>query len=297
MEERTDFYREIARNKRNSWLLAGVVVLFLLAIVYVMSVFYGFGALFIGGVFIIVYSLSTYYYGDKIVLASTGARPVNEKNVKELRFKNSVENLAFADHLPAPKAYIIENTEMNAFATGRNPENASIAITTGLLEKLNRDELEGVVAHEMSHIANYDVKFATIIAVMVGLVAILADMFIRMQFYGGGNRDNKGGGLMIALFVIGIVLAIIAPIVTRIVQASVSQKREYLADASGARLTRYPEGLASALEKIKGNNKGTMKVSEAESHLFIEDPVKSHLDGLFATHPPIDERIKLLRAM
>ena len=298
-ELRTDFYKEIAKNKRNSWLLVMLVVLILFAMVYVFSRIYGIGFLAIGGILIIVYSLSTYLWGDKVVLAYTGARPVNDANAKELQFKNMVENLAFAARLPkAPTAYIIENEEMNAFATGRNPEHASIAITTGLLTKLNRDEVEGVVAHEISHVANYDVRFATIVAVMVGLIAILSDMFLRMNFFGGGrDRGGKAGGAMALLWIAGILLAILAPFIVRMVQSAVSRKREFLADASGAYITRYPEGLASALEKIKNNNKGNMKVSEAVSHLFFTDPVRSPLDSMFATHPPIEERIKLLRAM
>ncbi|MFH0835926.1 MAG: M48 family metallopeptidase [Candidatus Micrarchaeota archaeon] len=297
MEDRTDFYKEISSNKRKSWLLAACVFAVLLALVWVFYLIYDVAALVIGVLFSIIYVYSTYYYGDKVVLSSTGARPVNERNVKELQFKNIVENLAMADRLPkAPDAYVIESEEMNAFATGRDPEHASIAITTGLMNKLSRDELEGVVAHEISHVANYDIKFATLIAVMVGLAAILSYMFLRMGAFGGGG-NRRGGSGMAWLIIIGIVLAIFAPIITRLVQAAVSRKREYMADASGAKLTRYPEGLAKALEKIKGNNKGTMKVSEAVSHLFLDDPTHSHLDGLFATHPPIDDRIRTLRAM
>ncbi|MFH1779939.1 MAG: M48 family metallopeptidase [Candidatus Micrarchaeota archaeon] len=294
-DERTDFYKEIASNKRKSWLLLAIVLVILSAIVYVFSMIYGIGILFIGGVFIIVYSLVGYYYGDKIVLKATNARPVNEKNVKELQFKNIVETLSFATRIPEPKAYVIENEDLNAFATGRDPEHSSVAITTGLLNKLNRDEIEGVVAHELSHVANYDVRYGTIVAVMVGLVAILSSIFLRVNFFSGSN-NKKGNGLAI-LIIVGIILAIISPIIVRIVQASISRKREFLADASGARITRYPEGLARALEKIKGTNKGNLKVSEAVSHLFFDDPVKSHLDGLFSTHPPIDERIKMLRSM
>ncbi|NUN11384.1 M48 family metallopeptidase [Candidatus Micrarchaeota archaeon] len=294
-ELRTDFYKEISRNKTKSWLLVGIVIAFLFALVYVFSLLYGFGVLLIGGVFIIAYSLGTYYYGDKIVLADTKARPVNENNVKELQYKNIVENLALVARIPVPKTYVIDENEMNAFATGRDPKHASVAITTGLLNKLTRDELEGVIAHELSHVSNYDVRYGTIVAVMVGLIAILSHFFIRMQFFRGGD-DRKGSGIAVIL-IIGIILAIIAPILVRIVQASISRKRESLADASGVRLTRYPEGLASALEKIKNNNKGDMKVSEAVSHLFFADPTKSALDGLFATHPPIEERIKTLRAM
>jgi len=298
---RTDFYKEIASNKRKSWLLVLLVIAILGAIVYAMSYMYGYGMLAIGGLFIIFYSLTTYYWGDKIVLSYTGAKPVDENNPKELQFKDMVENLAFAARLPvAPKAYIIQNEDLNAFATGRDPQHASIAITTGLLTKLTRDELEGVVAHETSHVVNYDVRFATIVAVMVGLVAILSDLMLRMTIYGGkGNNDRRGGGgtIGIVIIVLGLLLAIFAPFIVRAVQAAVSRKREFLADASGAYITRYPEGLARALEKIKSNNNNRLKVNEAVSHLFFADPMTTSLDAVFATHPPIDERIKILRAM
>jgi heat shock protein HtpX len=299
----TDFYREIRANKMKSWMLAGIVVLVLIALVLVFSYIYDIGFLAIGGIFIIIYSLTTYFWGDSIILKYTGARLADEKNAKELQFKNMVENLAMAARLPdTPKAYIIQNDAMNAFATGRDPQHASIAITTGLLTQLTREELEGVVAHEMSHVANYDIRFGTLVAVMVGLIAILSDIALRMTLYGGmgrgGNRDRGGGGsVTIVIIVIGLLLAILAPIITRLVQAAVSRKRELLADASGAYITRYPEGLAKALEKIKNGDRGRMKVSESVSHLFFADPVSSHLDGLFATHPPIDERIKILRSM
>jgi heat shock protein HtpX len=296
---RTDFYKEIASNRWKSWLLVLVVIAILSAMVYVMSYLYGYGLLAIGGIFIIIYSLSTYFWGDKVVLAYTGAKLVDENNPKELQFKNMVENLAFAARLPvAPKAYIIQNEDLNAFATGRDPQHASIAITTGLLTKLTRDELEGVVAHETSHVANYDIRFATLVAVMVGLVAILSDLMLRMTLYGGKGNDRRDSGTIgIVIMVAGLILAILAPFIVRAVQAAVSRKREFLADASGAYITRYPEGLARALEKIKANNSNRLKVNEAVSHLFFADPVKSSLDSMFATHPPIDERIKILRGM
>jgi heat shock protein HtpX len=191
----------------------------------------------------------------------------------------------------------MESPDINAFACGKDPAHSSICVTSGALEKLKRDELEGVIGHEMSHIKNYDIRFATLVAVLVGLAAIVSYTFTRSLWLGGtgGNRrDNNGVAIMI---VIALILSIVAPIVTRLVQAAVSRKREYLADASGAQLTRYPEGLARALEKIKKGNQGKMKISEAVSHLFISDPSKSSLDGLFQTHPPIDKRIEILRSM
>jgi heat shock protein HtpX len=202
--------------------------------------------------------------------------------------------MSIAAGIPPPKVYVIDNKEINAFACGKDPKHASIAVTTGALENLNRTELEGVVGHEMSHIANYDIRLMTLIAVLVGLVAILSYMLLRSYRFAGRDERGKGAGLLI---VVGFLLAIFAPIASRLVQAMISRKREYAADAGGAQLTRYPEGLASALEKIKNINQGNMKVSESISHLFISDPSHTSLDEIFATHPPLTERIKILRAM
>lgn len=303
--ERTSFQAEISSNKRKSWALVAVVFLVLAALLYVIAAVYtgasSIAFLFFGLLFSGIYVATTYFYGDQIVLSTTGAKPIDEHNPKHVFLKNTVENLAFAARLrKTPDVYVIESDALNAFATGRDPEHASIAVTTGLLNTMNRNELEGVLAHEISHISNYDIRFSLLVAIMVGLIAILSHMFLRSLWYGGGSgSDRKGGAL--PLILIGVVLAIFAPIIVRLVQAAVSRKRESLADASGAKLTRYPEGLASALEKIKAMeskaNPPQLNVSEAESHLFFSDPVKSHLDGLFATHPPLEERIKVLRGM
>jgi len=208
--------------------------------------------------------------------------------------------LSLAAGIPAPEIYVIESDELNAFATGRDPENASVTVTTGLLKNLKRDEIAGVIGHELSHIRNYDIRFATLVAVMVGLVAILSHLFLRSFRWGvRGRRRSKsrgrdGGGV---LLVFGFILAIFAPVIVRIVQFAVSRKRELFADASSVELTRYPEGLASALEKIMKTNEGKMNVSEAVSHLFFVDPNKSALDAVYATHPPVEQRIKILRSM
>ncbi len=304
---RTSFQAEIASNKRKSWALIAVVLLVLSALIYVIAAIYTGGTsiafLIFGLLFSGVYVATTYFYGDQIVLSTTGAKPIDLRNPKHVFLKNTVENLAFAARLPkTPAIYVIESGALNAFATGRDPEHASIAVTTGLLNTLDRNELEGVIAHEISHVSNYDIRFSLLVACMVGLIAILSHMFLRSMMFGGGggSSDRKGGGAL-PLILIGIALAIFAPIIVRMVQAAVSRKRESLADATGAKLTRYPEGLASALEKIKAQESRKdapkLNVSEAESHLFFSDPVKSHLDGLFATHPPLDERIKTLRGM
>lgn len=299
--ERTNFEKEIGSNKLKSVLLIGLVfatlfiMLFIIGEVYSpnASLFFFFPALlFSGG-----YVAFSYFYGDKIVLSTTGAMPIDPKNPKHLFLKNTVENLAFAARLPkTPDVYVIESDALNAFATGRDPKHASVAVTSGLLNTMNRSELEGVLAHEISHVQNYDIRFALLVAVMVGLIAILAELFLRSRWYGSGG-DRKGGAFVVFL-VLGLILAIFAPIFVRVVQAAVSRKRELLADASGAKITRHPEGLASALEKIRRfGGTAQLKVSEAESHLFFDDPVRSHLDGLFATHPSIEERIRKLRAM
>lgn len=297
--ERISFHDQIAKNKQKSVIL-GVFVFFILsALVYVIALVFapGFsiGILTFAGIFIILYSWGTYSYGDKIVLAATKAKEVSEDNPQYVHLINVVDGLSIAAGIPRPKVYVVESEEMNAFATGKDPKHASVAVTTALLKNLKRDELEGVIGHEMSHIANYDIRFATLIAVMVGLIAILSDILLRSFWFGGhrGSRD-KGGGILI---LVGFLLAIFAPIIVRLVQLAVSRKREYLADASSAKLTRYPAGLASALEKLKAHNKGNMPVSEAISHIFFVDPKRSALDILYATHPPIDERVRILRAM
>jgi heat shock protein HtpX len=301
MAERLSFYDEIGRNKRNSILLIIVVFLLIIFIGYVVGEIYDptLSVLFIivAAVIAILQVLNSYYNGDKIVLAATGAKEAAYEDQRVLH--NLVEGLAIAAGVPKPKIYVIESTEMNAFATGRNPEHSSIAVTTGLLDKLNKQELEGVIGHEMSHIRNYDIQFAMLVAVLVGLIAIVSYIFTRSLWFGGGvrsdNRERGNGGAI--LIIIGIILAIVAPIVVRLVQLAISRQREFLADSTGAMLTRYPPGLAAALEKIGKTNKGNMNVSEAVSHLFFVDPVHTFIDNLTSTHPPIQERIKRLRAM
>jgi heat shock protein HtpX len=234
-------------------------------------------------------------YGDKIVLATTKAKRIKDNDRRYMHLINTVDGLSIAAGIPRPKIHVIESDDINAYATGRNPENSSIAVTTGLLKNLKRDEIEGVIGHELSHIKNYDIRYATFIAVLVGLVAILSNLFLRsFRFKGRKGKDGEGFAFLI---IIGFILAIFSPIIVRIVQFSISRKREFLADSSSVQLTRYPEGLASALDKISKINKGRLKVSEAVSHLFFADPNKSALDALYATHPPIEERIKILKSM
>lgn len=299
VQEHVSFFDQMSRNKRDSVILVALILGVLYAFVYVFARIYDPGLTFIflslAIVVTLVHTSISYYAGAGIVLKSTGAYPADPQ--KYIYYHNAVEGLAIAAGIPKPDIYVLPGSEINAFASGRDPKHAVIAVTEGALQKLNRNELEGVIAHEMSHIGNYDIRFSMLVAVFVGLVAILSEMFLRSMWYGGGGRNNddrKGNAILI---VVGVILAIVAPIIVRLVQLAISRKREFLADATGAKLTRYPEGLASALEKIEKNNRGNMKVSEAVSHLFISDPKKTFMDNVFATHPPIEERIRILRSM
>lgn len=295
--KRISFYDQIANNKRNSVILTIFVVGLVVGLVFTIGyIFFPSFAIFFL-IFAVVWMAGhiyvSYTYGDSIVLKATNAKPADP--VKHINLINTVEGLSIAAGIPPPKVYVVEDSEINAFACGKSPQHASIAVTTGALKNLNRVELEGVVGHEISHIKNYDIRFMTLVAVLVGLVAILSYMLLRAYWYGG--RSDKRGGKEGLLIVVGFILAILAPFVSRLVQAMVSRRREFLADASSTQLTRYPEGLASALEKIKNKNSGEMNVSESISHLFISDPNRSPLDALFATHPPLEKRIEVLRAM
>jgi heat shock protein HtpX len=302
MEQRRTFYEEQKRNRRDSILLAIVVSLVLFSLVYSFAYIFApkdlFFVLPLSAILIVVYTWGSYQYGDQIVIAATGARPAEGNEF--IYLNNLAEGLSIAAGIPMPKVYVMESPEINAFATGKNPQHSSIAVTTGALQKLNRAEIEGVVAHELSHIRNKDIQFMTFVAVLVGLVSILSSIIRRWSWTGGSRRrgrDRGGSGFEAAIMVLGLILAIIAPIAVALVQYAISRRREYMADASGAELTRYPDGLASALEKIKNFNQGKMKVDEAVSPLFISDPNHSALDNLFATHPPLEDRIQRLRQM
>lgn len=248
--------------------------------------------------FSVVYSLISYFFSSQITLAISRAREVDRKTAPDLY--QLVENLAIAAGLPTPKIYLIEDTALNAFATGRNPAKAVVVFTTGILEKLSKTELEGVVAHELSHIGNYDIRLMTLVVVLVGVLTLLADFFLRISFL-GGRRDRQGGQ---AVFVAaGLILALLSPLIATLVQLAISRKREYLADASGVLLTRYPEGLASALEKISQDTEPLEAANKATAHLYIANPLKNRHDrigwfaGLFNTHPPVEERVRRLREM
>lgn len=246
-------------------------------------------------IFAIFYALWGYFGASKLALAMNGAHQISKSD--NPRLWRTVENLSITTGMLMPKVYIIEDKGMNAFATGRDPAHAVVAVTSGLLEQLTDTELEGVLAHELGHIKNYDIRVSMIAFALVTVVSLLSDFFLRMSFWGGGNRDNKGqAGSFLAI--IGIVALVISPFIAMLLQLAISRKREYLADATGALTTRYPEGLASALEKIKSNGSSLKRQNTSTAHLFIANPLKGKsLAGIFSTHPPIDERIKILRTM
>ena len=294
-------YKQIDFNKRRTALLLALFLIFIIGLGWIFG--YLFDAVWIlpaAVIFAIFQALVSYYYSDQITLAVSGAREVPRKE-PYLRLHRIVENLAIAAGLPKPKVCVIHDPAPNAFATGRDPQHSAIAVTTGLLEKLDKPELEGVISHEMSHIGNYDIRLMTIVVVLVGVVALISDWFLRWSFWGGGRRDREGGQIGAILVLVGIVLAILAPIAAWLIQLAISRKREFLADATGALMTRYPEGLALALEKISQDPHRLQRATRATAHLYIAEPLKKqNLDGgssLFATHPPIRERIRLLRGM
>lgn len=292
-----NIYGAISSNKWKTWIIMILFVVFITTIIYVFSRALGVGSLSMVGVAFIIsglMSIGSFYYSDKLVITTSGAKLIKKSDYP--KYYRTVENLSIAAGIPMPKVYIINDLSPNAFATGRDPKHAVVAASTGLLDILTEVELEGVIAHELSHIKNFDIRLMGILAVLVGFIAIISDLFVRMAFF--SDDDNKHPAFMIA----GIALALLSPIAAMLIQLSVSRKREYLADASGALLTRYPEGLASALEKLKADHTPPRSASNATAHMFIENPfdnkkVKNMFTGLFNTHPPLEERIKILRGM
>jgi heat shock protein HtpX len=302
----TTFFAQASANRRNSFLLAAFVV----AILGLLGFTVGYAivgdpaggvaatgaALLLGGLI----AVGTYFQGDKLVLAVSGARQVDAQAAPQLM--NVVQEMAIAANVPMPAVYVIDDTAPNAFATGRDPKHASIAITTGLLEKLDREELQGVIGHELSHVRNFDIRFALIVGVMVGAIAILADFFLRFTFWGGGRRgrDRDGGGGQAIIFFIAIALAILAPIIARFIQLAVNRQREYLADASAVELTRNPYGLERALAKISGDPEVLEVANRGTMHMYFTNPIKKFEErssNLFSTHPAIVDRINRLREL
>ena len=303
-------HEQIAANKRKT------VLLFIAAIAFTALIGYAIGFLFFQGgvvgvvlatVLAVALSLGSYFAGDRIVLASTGAREVTAE--QEPRLHNIVEGIAIAAGVPKPRVYVVPEQAPNAFATGRDPEHSSIAVTQGLLDTMNRVELEGVIGHEMSHVLDRDILVGTVVATVVGAAVLMSEFFMRSWFWSGGRmggrRDGGDGGgiIMLVLFAVGIVLLILAPLAGQLIKLSVSRNREYLADAEGVLLTRYPPGLISALEKIRDAPHAMRSANNATAHLWLEQPSRvpgqetSTMEKLFSTHPPIEERIQRLKEM
>jgi len=289
-------YTQQSKNIARTWFLMSLFLIIIIGIGWVFSQAYGNPAiLYFAVIFSLLMNFFSYWYSDKIVLSISGARPIEKKDVPEL-FR-IVENLSITAGLKMPRIYIIQDPAPNAFATGRNQDRAVVAVTSGLLERLNKTEIEGVISHELSHIGNRDILISTIVVVLVGFVALLSDFFLRFNFFRGGSndRDNRAGAIMMLL---GLIFAILAPIAVTLIQLAISRKREFLADASGALLTRYPDGLASALEKISQYQAPMKRINRATAHLYISNPFGAKkISKLFSTHPPVEERIKALRGM
>lgn len=295
-------YSQINNNKWRTWLIIVLFIAFISTLVFIFGKATGgneSGLSFAGIALIIsgLISFGSYYFSDKMILGMSNAKEIQKKDHPQLF--NIVENLCLGDGLPKPRIYIIDDSAPNAFATGRDPKHAVVCVTTGLLSKLNKGELEGVIAHELSHVKNYDIRLMAIVTILVGMVALLADFFLRSLWF-RDDRESRGNNQL--FLIIGIVLAILSPIIATLIQLAVSRRREFLADASGSLLTRYPEGLASALEKISGDKEPLEVANNATAHLYIANPFKDKdgknwLAGLFNTHPPIEERIKILRSM
>ncbi|MBS3088535.1 M48 family metallopeptidase [Candidatus Pacearchaeota archaeon] len=300
MAERIHFEDDIRRNKLKSFFLIVIIFVFFILVGYLIALAldpsYFFVITIFATIFSLVYIWVGYYYSDKIALASVNARAANR--AEHSKFINAAENMALASGLPVPKLYVMNSSEINAFASGRNPENAVICATSGAIEKLDKQELEGVIAHEMSHIANYDIRFMTLTAVLVGMISIIAQMFLRnLWFAGNDDRDSKAGLL---IMLAAVIAAILAPIAAQLVSLAISRRREFGADSTAVKFTRYPPGLKKALEKIKREHveiRETKKFPKAVAPLFISDPFKKKISGLFSTHPPIDVRIEKLGRM
>ncbi|MBU0619389.1 M48 family metallopeptidase [Patescibacteria group bacterium] len=300
-----NIYEQVDRNKQKSALVMVFFVVFIVVFAWLLGEAGGYGVSWVGMALVIsgLMSFFSYYFSDRIILTISGARPASRQ--KDFLFYTVTENLCLAAQLPKPKLYVIDDTATNAFATGRDPEHAVVCATTGLLAKLDRTELEGVIAHELSHVGNYDMRLMSIVTVLVGLVTLLADWFLRgLRFGGGRRRDNRDSGQVQALlFVVGLVLAILSPLIANLIKLTISRRREFLADASAVKLTRFPLGLARALEKISQDKEPLEAANKATAHLYIANPLKNThagigwFAGLFNTHPPISERIAVLKKM
>lgn len=294
-----NLYQEKDKNIFKTYLFISLFLVFIIGLGWFLSLYLQYPQLlYIAVGFSFVATFISYWFSHKIALAISHAKPIEKANAPELY--NLVENLAITAGLPTPKIYIIPGEQINAFATGRNPEHAVIAVTQGALKKLNKNELQGVLAHELSHIGNRDILISSVVVVLAGVVAMISDWFLRMMFYGFGDSEDKRVGA--AMLVVAVIAAILSPLIATVIQLAISRKREFLADATGALLTRYPEGLASALEKIGHDHVSLPQASNANAHLYISNPFRgkrgsSWIAKLFMTHPPIEERVKILKGM
>lgn len=298
-------YQAIAQNKQRSTLIIILFIAFISGASYIMAEGMGYSLGMVGWALVIsgIFSFFSYWYSDKIILGISGAREANRDEFFD--FYTVAENLAMSQRLPKPKLYVIEDTAMNAFATGRDPEHAVICATTGLLARLDRSEVEAVIAHELSHISNYDIRLMSIVTILVGLVALLSDWFLRMTWWGGGRkRDNDNNSqIQMIMFVVGLVLAILSPLIAQLIQLAISRRRELLADTSGIGITKNPAGLISALEKIGQDTEPLEAANKATAHLYISNPLKNTHGGvgmfakMFRTHPPLAERISALKQL
>lgn len=294
-------YTHQSQNVRKTWFLMSMFFIVVIGIAWTFSyLMQSPSILYIGVIFSVGMNIWSYWYSDTLVIKMSGAKPATREQYFDLW--NAVENLSITAGLPMPKLYVIDDPSPNAFATGRDKDHAAVAVTTGLLTILNKTELEGVIAHELSHIGNRDILLGTVVVVLVGFIAIMSEMFLRTAGWGGASRDRGDNRLMLILMIAGVILAILAPIAAKLIHFAISRKREFLADASGALLTRYPEGLASALEKISSYPHGLARASTATAHLYISNPlkdgkVKSFMSRLLSTHPIPEERIAALRSM
>lgn len=287
-------YSDIAANKRKTVVIMVLFLLFLAAIIWIFAKYLGGGTgVFYGGLIgSLIYVIITYYSGSKMALAVNRAKQIKKKD--NPRLWRIVENLSITDGLPMPKVYIMNDPSPNAFATGRDPKHSAVCVTSGLLSIMDDEELQGVLAHELGHVKNYDIRVSMVAFALTAVISMLADIMIQIAWFGGGDREEDNS----MFFLLGIVAAILAPIVATLIQLAVSRQREYLADATGALTTRYPEGLASALEKIKRTGSVAKVQNTATAHMFFVNPLKAHsLASLFSTHPPIDDRIARLRDM
>jgi heat shock protein HtpX len=295
-----NIYEQVDANKQKSNLIVFLFITFITTASFLLAYAFGYDFSVVGIALIIsgMISFSSYYYSDKIILSLSNAKPANKE--EHFIFYTVAENLSQAAGLPMPKLYVIEDTALNAFATGRDPKHAVVCATTGILERLDRTELEGVVAHELSHIQNYDIRLMAVVTILVGIITLMSDILLRTRFQGGDRKE--GGQLQAVLFIVGIVLALLSPVIANLIKLAISRRREFLADAAGAKLTRYPEGLARALEKISSDTEPLEAANKATAHLYITNPLKNRHDsvgwfsGMFNTHPPVENRIAALRS-